>query len=67
MEGRTASEDVLEADVKGGVRVGGEDGPRLANDISGASVLVAVGIADLPLLLAGTRPQCSLRQNAREC
>lgn len=45
--GRTARQEVLVADVKGSVGVRGEDGLGFADDVSGAAVLVAEGIADL--------------------
>lgn len=44
---RTASKDVLEAHIKGGVGVRCKDGSGLSNDISRASILVANGIANL--------------------
>ncbi len=44
---RTAGEDVLKAHVKGGVVVGGEDGPLLAGDVPGPAVLVADSVLDL--------------------
>jgi hypothetical protein len=44
---RTASDDVLEADVEGGVGVRGECVAILANNVLGLVVIVAHGIADL--------------------
>lgn len=56
---RTANEDVLEADIKCRVRVGVEDSPRFADDISRASVLVALGIANLLIVLLSARGEAA--------
>lgn len=45
--GRSTGEDVLEADVEGGVGVGGEGVTGFAGDVAGAGVVVAYCVFDL--------------------
>lgn len=44
---RTSCQQVLEADVERGIRVGREDCPLLAGDVLWPAVLVSYGITDL--------------------
>jgi hypothetical protein len=47
---RTATKQVLEADVKGGVGVRSEDDSGLARNVLGPAVFVANGITDLVMI-----------------
>jgi hypothetical protein len=70
MEVHTASKDVLEADVEGSVVVGGKDRSGLANNISRASVLVAVRVANLShpsQYSCHALTSCFKPSNIREC
>lgn len=44
---RTACQDVLEANVKRGIGVRGEDGALLANNVPGLAILVSCRVHDL--------------------
>lgn len=63
----TTSEYVLEANVKGGVGVRGEDGPRLSHNVSGTTVLVADGISNLQAPLGSAHPSKPTQFNIRKC
>lgn len=47
VEQRTACQQVLEADVECGIRMGRENRPLLAGDVLWPAVLVSYGITDL--------------------
>lgn len=49
---RTSGKEILVADVKASVGVGGKHGGRVASNIAGAAVLVAEGITDLSLRIS---------------
>lgn len=53
---RTASEDIVEANIKSSIGMRSKDSPRLANDISGSSILIANSITNLSKSISKTPP-----------